>query len=88
MTITKTATITINEEKAQLFLDALINRAHFLTKCTCDQCLDKTTTERAKDIRSIYCTAYDISKIPKHSTIKIPSLDEIKQLVYVFIYKR
>lgn len=76
MTIIKTAEIKINEKEATILLNSLLSYIDKLIICQLNE--DETVEERAREILDLYYMAYNISKIPEFSAIKVPSLEEIK----------
>lgn len=72
-------TIEINQNSAQLLVDALLSYANSLTKdndgCQCGYC--ENPNNRARKILDIYFEAYPLSKVAKH-VIVIPSLKDIE----------
>lgn len=72
-------TLEIDQEAAQLLVDALLSYASSLTTdrdgCMCSFCEDPRT--RAKKILDIYFEAYPLSKVAR-SAIGIPTLKEIE----------
>jgi hypothetical protein len=72
-------TLEIDQESAQLLVDALLSYANSLTKdrdgCKCSFCENPQT--RAKKILDVYFEAYPLSKVARHA-IGIPTLKDIE----------
>jgi len=73
------STIVLNQDSAQLLVDALLIYASSLEQhrdgCKCSYC--EKPEQRAKKILDIYFEAYPLSKVARHA-IGIPPLKEIE----------
>jgi len=76
------STIELDQDGAQLIVDALLSYANSLVKekpdCQCNFCIDPK--QRARKILDIYFDTYPLSKVAKNA-IGIPSLRDIEEAI-------